>query len=154
MPLIYADTSALFAYFHPRDEFAKLVTAAVRETAADFAYWQLLRFELRHNLRLANTDKHGATAWQALRAAEKTTSRLRWQDLDASRMIESADELSAEKSAEIFCGSTDILHVVAARRMKRIDTLDEFWTCDHAQAALAVASGLQTRLFELNKPAR
>jgi hypothetical protein len=25
MPLVYADTSALFAFFHPRDEFSQVV---------------------------------------------------------------------------------------------------------------------------------
>ena len=51
MPLVYADTSALFAFFHPRDEFSQVVTDAVLRSAPDFVYWSFLRYELRHNLR-------------------------------------------------------------------------------------------------------
>jgi len=148
MPLIYADTSALFAYFHPQDEFSAAVDEAVKKYAPDFCYWPLLRFELRHNLRLANVDTDGAAAWNALRAAEKTTARLRWQgELSADRLIDAADELSAEIKPN--CGSADILHVVAARRIKLLSSLDEFWTCDGKQAALAKKCGLAVRLFSL-----
>lgn len=146
MPLIYADTSALFAYFHPRDAFSNVVDIAARKASPDFAYWQLLRFELRHNLRQTNVDNNGAAAWMALRAAEKTSSRLRWQsDLSADRLIDAADELSAEMKPE--CGCADILHVVAARRIKLLSGLDEFWTCDESQSRLARKCGLATCLF-------
>jgi len=72
MPLVYADSSALFAYFHPRDEFSALVDAAVEKNSTDFVYWPFLRFEVRHNLRLARVDSDGEVAWRALRAAERT----------------------------------------------------------------------------------
>jgi hypothetical protein len=39
MPLVYADTSALFAFFHPRDEFSQVVTDAVLQGVPDFDYW-------------------------------------------------------------------------------------------------------------------
>ena len=59
MPFVYADTSALFAYLHPDDEFSGVVDAAVRKDPPDFVYWAFLRYELRHNLRLARTNSHG-----------------------------------------------------------------------------------------------
>ena len=146
MALIYADTSVLFAYFYPRDVFSTAVTEVARAAAVDFVYWPMLRLELRHNLRLWNVDRDGATAWAALRAGEKTAARLRWQNLSADDLIDAADELSAEKKPA--CGTADILHIVAARRMLRLSELDEFWTCDETQAALAKQVGLATRLFK------
>ena len=150
MPLVYADSSVLFAYFHPHDEFSNLVDAAVRRYAPDFVYWPFLRFELRHNLRLSRVDSDGEVAWRALRAAEKTASRLRWQmDLTADRMLDAAEELSAEKSSKFNCGSADYLHVAAARRLNHLYGVDGFWTCDSAQAALAKGAGLKTKWFQL-----
>ena len=55
MPLVYADTSALFAYFHPDDEFSAMVDAAVQTHLPDFVYWPFLRFGWRHHLRLTPT---------------------------------------------------------------------------------------------------
>lgn len=148
MPLVYADTSALFAYFYPSDEFSSVVDEAVKRRSPDFVYWPLVRFELRHNLRRFKGHKYGIIAWRALRAAEKTASRLRWHgDLNADKMLDSAEELSAERAAEIDCGSNDVLHVAAARRTHLLSGLDEFWTCDEAQAELSKAVGLPTRLF-------
>jgi predicted nucleic acid-binding protein len=148
MPLVYADSSALFAYLHPRDEFSTLVDAAVREDSPDFVYWSWLRFELRHNLRMTRTDSDGEVAWQALRAAEKTAARFRWQgELTADKMLDAAEELSGERARTIDCGSGDYLHVAAARRLNLLSGIDEFWTCDAAQAELASATGLPTRLF-------
>ena len=99
MPLVYADTSALFAFFHPRDEFSQVVTDAVLRSAPDFVYWSFLRYELRHNLRQSRTDSDGEVAWKALRAGERTHARLRWQsDLRAESVIEAADELSAQSA--------------------------------------------------------
>lgn len=153
MPLIYADASVLFAYFHPTDEFSDLVDAAVRRDAPDFVYWPWLRYELRHNLRRFKSGKHGAAAWRALRAAENTQARLRWQtDLTASRMLEAAEELSGERAAENGAGAVDFVHVAAARRLKLVTGLDGFWTCDGEQALLASAAGLETRRFELEHP--
>lgn len=155
MPLVYADSSVLFAWFHPRDEFSAVVDAAVRAQSPDFVYWPFLRFELRHNLRLSRVDSDGEVAWRALRAAERTASRLRWQgELAADRMLDVAEELSAEKSKKFNCGSADYLHVAAARRLNSLNGIDGFWTCDTAQAALAHAAGLKTRLFGLKRSAK
>ena len=150
MPLVYADTSALFAYLHPDDEFSGVVDAAVQKDPPDFVYWAFLRYELRHNLRLARISRHGEVAWRALRAAEKTAARLRWQgELTADKMLDSAEELSSEKARDFDCGSSDYLHVSAARRLNLLFGLDEFWTCDAAQAKLARSVALKTRLFEI-----
>jgi predicted nucleic acid-binding protein len=155
MPLVYADSSVLFAWFHPHDEFSAVVDAAVQQHSPDFVYWQFLRFELRHNLRLTRVDSYGEVAWRALRAAEKTTSRLRWQtDLVADKILDAAEELSAEKSSRYDCGSADFLHVAAARRLSLLSEIDEFWTCDTAQAALAKAANLKARLFKLKGRAK
>lgn len=155
MPLVYADSSVLFACFHPRDEFSALVDAAVQKDSPDFVYWSFLRFELRHNLRLTRVDSDGEVAWRALRAAEKTASRLRWQsELEADKTLDAAEELSAEKSSKFDCGSADYLHVAAARRLNLLHGIDAFWTCDIAQAALAKSAGLKTRLFQLKRSAK
>jgi predicted nucleic acid-binding protein len=155
MPLVYADSSALFAYFHPHDEFSPLVDAAVQKHSPDFVYWPFLRFEVRHNLRLARQDSYGEVAWRALRAAEKTSTRLRWQpELTTDKVLDVAEELSAEKAGKCDCGSGDYLHVAAARRLKLLNEIDEFWTCDTAQAALAKAANLEIRLFRLKNPIR
>jgi hypothetical protein len=150
MPLVYADSSVLFAHFHPYDEFSSVVDLAVRKNSPDFVYWPFLRFELRHNLRMSRVDSEGEVAWRALRAAERTASRLRWQsELTADKMLDAAEELSAEKVSHFECGSGDYLHVAAARRLNLLNGMDEFWTCDITQAGLAKAVGLKTRLFEL-----
>lgn len=155
MPLVYADSSVLFAWFHPRDEFSMVVDEAVRKNSPDFVYWPFLRFELRHNVRQTRVDPDGEVAWRALRAAEKTASRLRWQpELTADKCLDAAEELSADKSGKFDCGSADYLHVAAARRLNLLNGIDEFWTCDRAQAGLAKAAGLKTRLFELKRVAK
>lgn len=153
MPLVYADSSVLFAFFHPRDEFSALVDAAVQKHSPEFVYWPFLRFELRHNLRLARGDSHGEVAWRALRAAERTASRLRWQtELTVDKMLDAAEELSADNFSKFDCGSADYLHVAAARRLNLLNGIDEFWTCDSAQGNLAKAADLKTRIFELKHP--
>jgi hypothetical protein len=153
MSLVYADTSALFAYFHPRDLFALPVTEAARKLAPDFVYWSLLRFELRHNLRQSRGDRYGEIAWRALRSAERTQSRLRWQpELKLDSLLDAAEEFSADKAAECAAGSADFLHVVVARRISRLLDLDEFWTCDAEQAGAATAAGLRVRLFQPKEP--
>ena len=150
MSLVYADTSVLFAYFYPRDQFSHGVDEAVKAQSPDFVYWPLVRFELRHNLRRLKAEKYGAIAWRALRATEKTASRLRWHgELTADKMLDSAEELSAERAAETHCGSSDVIHVAAARRVHLLSGLDEFWTCDETQAELSREIGLPTRLFNL-----
>jgi predicted nucleic acid-binding protein len=148
MPLVYADTSALFAFFHPRDEFSEIVTDAVRKSSPDFVYWLFLRYELRHNLRQARVDSYGETAWKALRSAERTQARLRWQpDLKSDSILETADELSSQKAHEFGASSADFLHVAAARRTRLLSGIDEFWTCDAEQSKIAKAAGLPSRLF-------
>ena len=155
MPLVYADSSVLFAWFHPQDEFSALVDCAVQKHSPDFVYWPFLRFELRHNLRLTRVDSDGEVAWRALRAAEKTASRLRWDaELTMEKMLDAAEELSADKARKHACGSADYLHVAAARRLHLLNEIDEFWTCDSAQAALAKTATLKTRLFELKRSAK
>ena len=153
MPLVYADTSALFAFFHPRDEFSEVVTAAVRSASPDFIYWSFLRFELRHCLRQARTDPDGTTAWNALRASERTQARLRWQpELRCESVLEAADELSAERALTSGAGTADFLHVAAARRLHLLGGIDEFWTCDSDQAQLAARVGLKVRHFRPKPP--
>jgi len=153
MPLIYADTSALLAYFHPRDVFSRTVTDTARAQAPDFVYWTFIRFELRHNLRRARINRYGEAAWQALRAAEGTQARLRWQaNLQCDSLLESAEELSAQYALDYGAGSADFLHIAAARRLAFTSGMDEFWTCDAAQAAAAKVAGLSVRLFELKHP--
>jgi predicted nucleic acid-binding protein len=150
MPLVYADTSALFAFFHPKDEFAALLTAAVRKLSPDFAYWSFMRYELRHNLRQARVDTYGELAWKALRAAERTQARLRWHpDLKCESILESADEFSGRRALEFAAGSADFLHVAAARRLHLLGGIDQFWTCDGEQAKAAKAAGLRVRLYTL-----
>ena len=150
MPLVYADTSALYAFFHPRDEFSTKVTAAVRDVLPDFVYWSFMRYELRHNLRQARVDSYGELAWKALRAAERTQARLRWQpDLKCDSVLESADEFSGQRALEFAAGSADFLHVSAARRLHRLIAIDQFWTCDEEQSRAAKAAGLSVRLFAL-----
>jgi hypothetical protein len=69
------------------------------------------------------------------------------------KMLDAAEELSADKSDKFDCGSADCLHVAAARRLNLLNSIDGFWTCDVTQAGLAAAAGLKTRLFELKRPA-
>ena len=150
MPLVYADTSALFAFFHPKDEFAGVVTEVVRRHSPDFVYWSFMQYELRHNLRQARIDSYGEVAWKALRAAERTQARLRWQsDLKSDSILESAEELSAQRALEFQTGSADFLHVAAARRLHLLSGLAGFWTCDAEQSKAAKAAGLRVRLFVL-----
>src|SRR6059058_233328 len=143
MPLVYADTSALFAFFHARDEFSTVLAEATRKTSPDFVYWSFLRYELRHNLRQARVDSYGEVAWQALRSSERTQARLRWQpDLKCDSVLESADELSGRGALGCKAGSADFLHVAAARRLHLLSRLDEFWTCDTEQSIAAKVAGL------------
>jgi len=155
MPLIYADTSTLFAFFHPRDEFAEAVTVAARKVAPDFVYWSFLRYELRHNVRQTRGDKYGAIAWNALRASERTQARLRWQaELRCESLLDAAEELSAKHALDSKAGSADFLHVAAAHRINLLSGLDEFWTCDAGQAGLASLVGLTVKQFKSKRSPR
>jgi predicted nucleic acid-binding protein len=148
MPLVYADTSALFAFFHPEDEFAQILAEAVHKVSPDFIYWAFLRLELRHNLRQARVDSAGETAWRALRAAERTQARLRWQpELKTESILEAADDLSGALALESLAGSSDLIHIAAARRLDLLSGIDQFWTCDEQQSKTAKAAGLKVRLF-------
>jgi predicted nucleic acid-binding protein len=148
MALVYADTSVLYAFFHPDDEFFASVTAEVRRSSPDFVYWSFLRFELRHNLRQARIDSDGETAWRALRAAERTQARLRWEpNLKSDSVLEAADDLSGQFALGSDAGSADFLHIAAARRLKVLSGATVFWTCDDAQADVARAVGLDVRFF-------
>jgi predicted nucleic acid-binding protein len=148
MALVYADTSALFAFFHPKDEFSAKLTEAVRRISPDFIYWSFIRYELRHNLRQARVDSYGEIAWKALRASERTQARLRWQpDLKCELVLESAEELSGQRALEFGAGSADFIHVAAARRLHLLTGIDGFWTCDREQSRLAKAAGLRVRLL-------
>jgi predicted nucleic acid-binding protein len=148
MPLVYADTSALFAFFHPKDQFSTALMDAVQRHSPDFVYWSFIRYELRHNLRQSRVDSYGEVAWGALRAAERTQARLRWQpDLKFDSVLDSADEFSSQRAREFAAGSADFLHLSAARRLHHLFGLDEFWTCDVEQSKAAKAAGLWVRLF-------
>lgn len=125
---------------------------ATVQFSPDFVYWSFLRFELRHNLRQARIDPHGHTAWDALKTAERTQTRLRWHpELNANSLIEASDEFSAQHALAFGAGSSDLLHVCAARRLNLLSELDSFWTCDREQANAAKAAGLKIRLFQLAK---
>jgi predicted nucleic acid-binding protein len=139
---IYADTSALVAWFNPADEFASAVTAWCRERSPEFCWNPLLRAELRHNLRRLS-GRYAAVAWHAYRASE-TSQRLRLGVHRLGDLLEWGDELSARHAANCAAGTWDFIHVAAAQHARS----EVFITCDAAQAALARVVGLQTRLFD------
>lgn len=139
----YADTSALFALFHPRDLFNPGVCAHVGAATAELFYPSWLRFELRHTLTLARVDADGETAWRALLAGERR--RLRGVRQDALGVIQLAGELSARHARDCpDAGALDVLHAAAALELGAA----EFWTCDEGQADFARAAGLQVVQFQ------
>ena len=138
----YADTSALFALFHPRDEFARAVNAHQRRVAAHLFYPPLLRFELRHSLTLARVDADGETAWQALDVGERHGLGGVRQELLG--VVQLAGELSRKHARTCpGAGAMDVLHVAAALDLGAA----EFWTCDAGQAKFARAAGLKVIQF-------
>ena len=140
---IYADTSALIAWFNPADEFAPAVTSWCRERAPEFCWNPLLRIELRHNLRRLS-GKYAAIAWQAYRASE-TSQRLKLGIQRLSDLLEWGDELSARHASNAAAGTWDFVHVAAAQHVHA----EMFITCDAAQAELARVAGLtQVQLFK------
>jgi predicted nucleic acid-binding protein len=140
---IYADTSALIAWFHPADEFAQAVTDWCRERSPEFSWNPLLRMELRHNLRRLS-GKYAATAWHAYRASE-TSRKLRLEIHRLSDLLEWGDELSARHAQSSQAGAWDFVHVAAAQHVRA----GLFITCDAAQAELARVAGLtQVHLFQ------
>jgi predicted nucleic acid-binding protein len=142
---IYADTSALVAWFHPADEFANAVTSWCRERAPEFCWNPLLRIELRHNLRRLSGN-YGAVAWHAYRASE-TSRRLKSGVERLADLLEWGDELSARHVKSSAAGTRDFVHVAAAQHARAT----VFITCDIAQAQLAHLAGL--RMVHLFKQA-
>jgi len=140
---IYADTSALIAWFHPADEFAQTVTDWCRERSPEFSWNPLLRMELRHNLRRLS-GRYAAPAWHAYRASE-TSRKLRLEIHRLSDLLEWGDELSARHAQSSQAGTWDFVHVAAALHVRA----EMFITCDAAQAELARVAGLsQVQLFK------
>ena len=139
---IYADTSALVAWFNPADEFAPAVTSWCRERAPEFCWNPLLRIELRHNLRRLS-GKYASVAWHAYRSAE-TSQRLKSEIHRVSDLLEWGDELSARYAADFAAGTWDFVHVAAALHFRA----EIFITCDAAQADLARTAGVPVQLFK------
>jgi predicted nucleic acid-binding protein len=139
---IYADTSALVAWFNPADEFAPEVTAWCRSRAPEFAWNLLLRIELRHNLRRLSGD-YAAVAWHAYRASE-TSLRLKLGLERLAELLEWGDELSARHVNVSKAGTWDFVHVATAQHVRT----EIFITCDVAQAELARYAGLPVHLFK------
>jgi predicted nucleic acid-binding protein len=141
---IYADTSALIAWFHPADQFAQAVTDWCRERSPEFSWNPLLRLELRHNLRRLSGE-YAAPAWHAYRASE-TSRKLRRTTLSLSDLFERGDELSARHAQGCHAGTWDFVHVAAAQHVRA----EIFVTCDAAQADLARVVGLpKVHLFQM-----
>ena len=141
---IYADTSALIAWFHPADEFAAAVTDWCRERSPEFSWNPLLRMELRHNLRRLS-GRYAAPAWHAYRASE-TSRKLILGIHRLSDLLEWGDELSARHAHGSQAGTWDFVHVAASLHVRA----EMFITCDAAQAELARVAGLsQVHLFTL-----
>jgi predicted nucleic acid-binding protein len=140
---VYADTSALIAWFHPADPFARVVTDWCRERSLEFSWNPVLRTELRHNLRRLS-GKYAAPAWHAYRASE-TSQKLRLEIHRLSDLLEWGDELSARHALNCPAGTWDFVHVSAAQHVRA----EMFITCDDAQAELARVAGLaQVHLFQ------
>lgn len=140
---IYADTSALIAWFHPADPFAMAVTDWCRERSPEFSWNPLLRIELRHNLRRLS-GKYASVAWHAYRASE-TSKKLRLDNHRLPDLLEWGDELSARHAQSAHAGTWDFVHVAAAQHVRS----EVFISCDAAQAELARLAGLaEVHLFE------
>jgi len=133
---VYADTSALIAWFHPADEMARVVTDWCQEQSAEFLWNPLLRLELRHHLRKLSSG-YAALAWQAYRASE-TSRKLKMESHRLPDIFERSDELSARYAQTHRAGTWDFAHVAAAQRTRA----DAFVTCDAAQAEVARAARL------------
>jgi predicted nucleic acid-binding protein len=144
--IVYADSSVLVAWFHADDQFAQEVTDWVREYVTDFIWNPFLRVEVRHNLRKLKTP-YARTAWNALRAAEKT-GRLSIGRINLHDLLDAADDLSAEKANAIPAGTWDFFHVAAAIQTKA----HCFATCDRLQADLALQCGFAGTKLKYFKP--
>jgi len=134
---IYADTSALIAWFNPADKFATAVTSWCRERSPEFYWNPILRAELRHNLRrLSGT--YAAVAWHAYRASE-SSQRLKLGPHSLRDLLDWGDELSARHCQECVSGTWDFVHVAIATRIPA----EFFITCGAAQADLARAVAVE-----------
>ena len=141
--IVYADSSVMVAWFHADDEFAQPVTEWAREHVTDFLWNPILQFEVRHNLRELRSS-YARTAWNALRAAERT--RLRFGRVNLRELLDDADQLSANHAATSPAGTWDFFHVAAALHQ----AAEIFATCDRLQADLAKAAKVKTvRLFRV-----
>ena len=95
---VYADTSALVAWFHPADSFAETVTEWCRDVSPDFFWNSILRAELRHGLRKIS-GPYGALAWHAYRASE-SSKKLRLHTQPVSALFEWADKYVFKEPGE------------------------------------------------------
>ena len=143
MAAVYADSSVLFAWFYLPDEFNAVVTQWMQDHGADFLSNEVLRLELRHNLRLVRGNPDGEAAWQALHVAERSAARMRHEQLDLERTFSQADALSRRWGRTAPCGAMDVFHVAAALA----HDAPLFLTCDAQQAAFAKAAGLNVHAF-------
>ncbi len=138
---IYADTSALVAWFNPADGFAPAVTSWCRSRGPELLWNPLLRMELRHSLRRLS-GKYAAIAWHAYRASE-TSQRLKPGLERLADLLEWGDELSARHANISAAGTWDFVHVAVAQHVGA----EVLITCDIAQAELARRVGLPVQLF-------
>jgi len=143
MSIVYADSSVLFAWFYVPDQFNAVVTAWLRDRGADFLSNEVLRLELRHNVRLVRDNPNGETAWQALQVAERSSARLRHDRIDLEKTFAQADALSRRLGQAHPCGAMDVFHVAAAL----VQEAPLFLTCDVMQADVARAAGLKVHDF-------
>lgn len=143
MPIVYADSSVLFAWFYLPDEFNAVVTAWLRDRGVDFLSNEVLRLEVRHNLRLVRGNPDGETAWRALQVAERSAARIRHERIDLEKTFAQADGLSRRLGPAHPCGALDVFHVAAALAQET----PWFLTCDAMQADFARAAGLEVHGF-------
>ena len=143
MSIVYADSSVLFAWFYVPDQFNAVVTSWLQNRGADFLSNEVLRLELRHNIRLVRGSPDGETAWQALQVAERSAARLRHDRIDLERTFAQADALSRRLSQAHPCGAMDVFHVAAALAQDAPLLL----TCDAIQADFARAAALKVHDF-------
>lgn len=141
METVYADSSVLFGWFYLPDEFNAVVTDWMQAHRADFLYNEVLRLEVRHNLRLVRGDPDGETAWRALQVAERSAARMRHERIDLERTFAQADTLSRRWGQSSPCGAMDVFHVAAALAQEA----PLFLTCDAVQAAFAKLAGLKVQ---------
>jgi predicted nucleic acid-binding protein len=140
---IYADSSALFAWFYPGDRFSQNVVDWCHTRSPQFCWNLVLRIEVRHNLRKFS-GRYASAAWHSYRASE-ASRRLQLDSDRLSDLLERGDELSARHAQASPAGVWDFVHVAAAQYARA----EIFITCDAAQAKLARLAGVtRIHLFE------